>query len=118
LITVLGLNAQVEAVQGQPATQSEMSKDEQRPMLLIEYELPRVANNQLRPSQVSPMTGPDPENPDPGEGGGGGGWTYGACNCKRVCVSGGTGCSLGTNNQCKALVGGACESCVNPDCGE
>ncbi len=81
--------------------------------------MPRVARNQIRPQprrihalDCADGTGVDCLlNPDPG----GDNYKAGGCNCKRNCGSG-PGCSLGTNNQCKAILGGSCENCTNTDC--
>jgi hypothetical protein len=74
-------------------------------------DFPRLSLNQTRPRpKVECLTC---EEQPPFDGG----WVPGGCNCRRNCVSGQTGCSLSTNNQCKAdEYSGSCTSCLNTDC--
>lgn len=90
-------------------------------------ELPRVAKNQARPHPKA-RTSEDnqtvdngwaclldnscPDGYDPNDPG----YTQGGCNCKRNCVSGSYGCSLGTNNSCKVTTGSPCSDCAGENC--
>lgn len=71
--------------------------------------IPRVAVDQRRPRLIGVLDDADIDDP------GGGGFTAGACNCKRICLSG-PGCNLAQSGACKALDGGRCEPCTNTSC--
>lgn len=81
-------------------------------------DLPHVARNQRRARTTSVDDGPfDPDfwDWDQNANGGSGGWTQGACNCKRVCNTGGVGCSLAMGGACKTS-NGSCSDCLNQEC--
>jgi hypothetical protein len=90
-------------------------------------ELPHVAKNQARPHPKARTSDDNqtvdngwaclldnscPDGYDPNDPG----YVAGACNCKRNCVSGNYGCSLGTNNSCKVTSGSPCTDCSLADC--
>jgi hypothetical protein len=81
---------------------------------LQSVDFPRIALNQARPRpRLTPACVGCEDLPPFDDGGD---YTAGGCNCRRNCVEGAIGCSLGSNNQCKATAGGSCVSCINSNC--
>jgi len=76
-------------------------------------DFPHVARNQQRPLPRAAACVDCEELPPFDDGG----YVAGGCNCRRNCTTDNTGCTLGTNNQCKGTIGGGCTNCVNVNCG-